>query len=341
MASRGLLLMNLGTPDAPTTPAVRRYLAEFLADPRVIDINPVMRWLLLHLIILRTRPKLSAEAYQKIWTEAGSPLLVNSKKFTAALEAELQGRFQVQLGMRYGNPSLEFALKQLITKRALMLVLFPLYPQYAASSTASSLARVSSLLARGWDVPAIKVVPAFYAHPAYLNAFAEVIQPVVRDTSAEYLLFSFHGLPERQIRRSDPTGRTCLASEQCCDQIRDVNANCYRAQAHATARGLAQRLGVAPSQFSVSFQSRLGGTPWIKPYTDEVLPALVGRGVKRVAVICPSFVADCLETLEEIGIRGRQSFLGAGGEELVLVPSLNSHPTWVRAAAQIVDEATG
>ena len=208
------------------------------------------------------------------------------------------------------------------------MVVFPLYPQYAASSTASSLAAVFAEAGRRWTVPALQVVEAFYDQPAFLDAFAAVGAPILADGGYDHVLFSFHGLPERHMRKGDPTGAHCLASATCCDAIGPANRDCYRAQSYATARRLADRLGLAAGGWSVSFQSRLGRTPWIHPYTDKVLDELAARGVKRLAVFCPAFVADCLETLEEIALRGRDQFRAAGGEELTLIPSLNATPAW-------------
>lgn len=337
---RGLLLMNLGTPDAPTTRAVRRYLREFLSDPRVIDIHPMAQWLLLNLGILVFRPRKSAKQYRSIWEERGSPLLLRSLDFTQKLALELAGEFEVELGMRYGNPSLEQALQRLKAKKVNSITLMPLYPQYAASSTSSSLEKAYRLIGKAWDVLPTRVVPPFFDQPGYLDALAAVAAPAIRQSRAQHVLFSFHGLPERHIRKSDPTGSHCLASPQCCDQIGAANFNCYRAQAFYTAREAARRLGIPAPGFSVSFQSRLGRTPWIRPYTDLWVPELAGRGVHRLAVLCPAFVADCLETLEEIGIRARESFRSAGGEELILVPCMNDHSAWVRAAADLARAAT-
>jgi len=332
----GLLLINLGTPDAPTSSAVRRYLREFLSDPRVIDIHSLPRWFLLNFAILVFRPRKSAKLYRKIWDARGSPLLLHSLEFTQQLAGELEGEFEVELGMRYGNPSLKDALERLRAKKVQSITLMPLYPQYAASSTASSLERAYRLIGEGWDVPPIRVVPPFFDQPSFLDALATSSGALIRQSRADHVLFSFHALPERHIRKSDPVGNHCLASSQCCDQIGAANANCYRAQAHYTAREVARRIGIAPQGFSISFQSRLGSGAWIRPHTDVLVPELARRGVRRLAVLCPAFVADCLETLEEIGIRARESFLAAGGEELILVPCLNAHPLWVRAAANLV-----
>jgi ferrochelatase len=339
---KGLLLVNLGTPDAPETGPVRRYLREFLSDPRVIDIHPVGRWLLLNLFILPFRPAKSAEAYRKIWTERGSPLLVFSQELAAEVARRLRGEYAVELAMRYGNPSLPDAVARLKQLGVDEFIVLPLYPQEAASSTSSTLARVYEVLGERWDVPPVRAVPAFHDHPSFLDAFAQVARPVIAEARADHVLFSFHGLPERQIRKSDPSGRVCLAATSCCDRLTDVNRHCYRAQSFATARALAERLGLAADGYSVSFQSRLGRTPWIGPYTDVVLPELAKKGVKRLAVMCPAFVADCLETLEEVAIRAREQFVGeCGGESLTLVPSLNAHPAWVDAVVRLVRESAG
>ncbi|MDQ3262045.1 MAG: ferrochelatase [Myxococcota bacterium] len=332
---RGLLLLNLGTPDAPNPPEVRRYLREFLMDPRVVDLNPVGRWLLVHLAILPTRPKQSAEAYRKVWTPEGSPLLVHSRALTEEVAKRLEGEFVVELGMRYGNPSIPSAIERLKQRGARSLTVFPLYPQNAASSSSSSFARIYEVLAQDWEVLPLRAVEPFHHDPGFLDAFAEVARPVIAAQDSDHVLFSFHGLPERQIRKSDPTGGHCLSSPGCCDTLTAANRTCYRAQSYATARGVAQRLGLAPGGWSVSFQSRLGRTPWIQPFTDHVLPALAINGVRRLAVVCPSFVSDCLETLEEIAIRAREQFVKAGGESLALVPSLNAHPSWVETVVRL------
>jgi ferrochelatase len=338
---KGLLLVNLGTPDAPESGPVRRYLREFLSDPRVLDLNPVGRWLLLNLIILPTRPAKSAEAYQKVWMKEGSPLLVHSRALEAAVAERLRGEYEVELAMRYGNPSLPEAVKALRSRGVKEFILLPLYPQEAASSSSSTLARAYEVLAEPWDVPAVRTVPAFHDHPGFLDAFAAVARPVIAEARADHVLFSYHGLPERHMRKSDPSGRHCLGSEGCCEVLTDVNRHCYRAQCFATTRALAERLELPRERYTVSFQSRLGRTPWIKPYTDIVLPELAKQGVKRLAVMCPAFVADCLETLEEVGLRARDQFLECGGESLTLVPSLNSHPAWVDAVVRLVREADG
>jgi ferrochelatase len=338
---KGVLLVNLGTPDAPEPGPVRRYLREFLSDPRVLDIHPVGRWLLLNFIILPVRPGKSAEAYQKVWSKEGSPLLVHSRALAAAVAERLRGEYEVELAMRYGNPSLPDAVKALRARGVKEFILLPLYPQEATSSTSSTVARAYEVLAEPWDALPVRVVPAFHDHPGFLDAFAEVARPVIAEARADHVLFSYHGLPERHMRKSDPSGQHCLSSASCCDVLTDVNRHCYRAQCFATTRGLAERLGLAPGGYTLSFQSRLGRTPWIKPYTDLVLPELAKKGVKRLAVMCPAFVADCLETLEEVGLRAREQFIESGGESLTLVPSLNAHPAWVDTVVRLVRETDG
>lgn len=336
----GLLLINLGTPDEPTAPAVRRYLREFLGDPRVLDMNGVGRKLLLELVILPTRPAKSAAAYQSIWdAKRGSPLLYHSQDLAAGVAAKLGDAWKVELAMRYGTPSIADGLAKLSAAQCDRIVVLPLFPQYASSSTGTAVARVMELAGKAWTVPPIDVVPAFYDDPGFLGAFATVGAPVLAESRPDHVLFSFHGLPVRQVTKTDPAAGTpqahCYANDTCCDTL--ANPSCYRAQCYATARSLAQRLDLPADKFTVCFQSRLGRTPWIQPYTDAVIDELAKKGVKRLAVFCPAFVADCLETIEEIGMRAVEQWKEAGGEELVLVPSLNATPTWIDAVAAIAE----
>jgi ferrochelatase len=247
----------------------------------------------------------------------------------------------VELGMRYGRPSIPEAIERLRQAGATRLVVAPLYPQYSSSATGSSLEAVFAELARRHVVTPVAVLPAFYEDPGFISAFAAVGAPVLAREKPDHVLFSFHGLPERHVKASDHSGSHCLQSAGCCDAIGPANRDCYRAQCHATARTLAVRLGLAPGSWSICFQSRLGRTPWIKPYTDVLLDELAKDGKKRLCVFCPAFVADCLETLEEIGIRAREQFVAAGGESLTLVPSLNASPAWVDALVALLRRTGG
>jgi ferrochelatase len=331
------LLLNLGTPEAPEPREVRRYLREFLSDPRVIDLPAIWRALFVYLVILPVRPRRSAEAYRKIWTARGSPLLFHGWDLATKLGDALGA--PVELGMRYGRPSIAGALARLRAQGLDRIAVLPLFPQYSSAAWGSAVERLFADASRLANVPAFEVVPPFYDHPAFVEAFAAVARPVLADLAPERVIMSFHGLPERQIAKSDESGGAhCLRSEACCERIVDANRFCYRAQCFATARAIAARLELPPDRWEVAFQSRLGRTPWIRPYTDVRVREIAAGGVKRVAVLCPSFVADCLETLEEIGIRAHEDFRAHGGDELRLVPSLNSEPVWVEGAARILRE---
>jgi ferrochelatase len=337
----GLLLVNLGTPDSPAPADVRRYLDEFLSDARVLDIPAWRRRLVLDLFILPRRPRASGEAYAKIWTERGSPLLFHSRDLAARVQERLGPEVVVDLAMRYGNPSIPAALTRFRTAGIDRIVVFPLYPQYASASTGSTVERVFQEAGRRWNTPFLQVVPPFYDHPAYIGAFAAVAEPVLREVRPERVLFSFHGLPERQVQKSDETGDHCLRRDGCCEAMGTANRNCYRAQCTRTARLLADRLGVPEPARVLCFQSRLGRTPWIRPYTDEVVRTLAREGVRRAVILSPGFVADCLETLEELGMRAADDFRANGGERLQLVPSLNASPAWVEGVVTLVREASG
>jgi protoporphyrin/coproporphyrin ferrochelatase len=334
----GVLLINLGTPDSPSVPDVRRYLREFLSDPRVIDINPLGRALLLNLVILPFRPAKSGKAYASIWTEAGSPLLVHSRHLTEALARKLGPTYVVELAMRYGSPSIPDALARLVAAQPAKIVVLPLFPQYSSAATGSAVDRVYEVIGKAWNVPPVETLGAFYDDPGFIDAFAEVARRHLDPFRPDFVLFSYHGLPERHVHKSDPSGRHCLQSPTCCDRIVPENRYCYRAHCFATTRALAAKLGLSADGHSVSFQSRLGRTPWIHPYTDLVLPELARAGKKRLAVMSPAFVADCLETVEEIGIRAKEQWRSVGGEDLLLVPSLNAEPGWVDAVARMVRE---
>ncbi|MNR99313.1 Ferrochelatase [compost metagenome] len=329
----GCLLINLGTPDSPNTPDVRVYLKEFLSDPRVVDLPALGRWLLLNAVILPFRPAKSGKAYRTIWSDAGSPLLMHCRALQAAVQERLGPEIPVELGMRYGRPSIKSALEALRDKGVDRIVVLPLYPHNASSSTGSSLELVYRELGTWWDVPALSVVEPFYDDPGFIAAWKEISAPILDAMQPDHVLFSFHGLPERHLSRSVGGHPIC---EGECGPIGPSNRNCYRGQSFTTARALAETLSLPADTYSVSFQSRLGTTPWIRPFTDEVLVELAKKGVKRLAVFSPAFTADCLETLEEIGMRAKETFLEHGGEDLQLIPSLNATPRWVDAVLTLL-----
>lgn len=326
-----LVLVNLGSPDEPTPKAVGRYLREFLMDPQVIDRTFWLRALLVNAIIVPFRRSRSARAYQKIWTDKGSPLKIHTADLAREVQRELGPEWRVDWAMRYGSPSLQSLLQLLSNEQPKELVILPLYPQWAKSSTGTVVELVRRHLARLSGQT--EVVSAFYEEESFLEAFVERIQNHWRGENDGHLLFSFHGLPERHMRETDPGPEGCLSRPGCCEKMTDRNQNCYRAQCYSTARGLAERLNAKAGQWSVSFQSRLGREPWIQPFTDVVMPELARAGHRRIVVACPAFVADCLETIEEIGIRAKQE-LAALNTEVVLVPSLNSEALWVKGVAR-------
>jgi ferrochelatase len=313
----GILLVNLGTPDAPTPKAVRRYLAEFLSDQRVVEIPRVVWWPILHGVVLRTRPAKSAAKYATIWSDEGSPLWVWTRKQALRLLGSLGERGHavlVQPAMRYGNPSIASALDALKQQGATRILVLPLYPQYAASTTASSLDAVQAWARRVRRVPELRVVNQFHDDSGTIDALAARVQEHwMREGRGRMLVMSFHGLPARSLTLGDP----------------------YHCQCLKTARLLAERLGLPSTEYQVTFQSRFGRARWLEPYTDATLRKLAQQGHERVDVICPGFVSDCLETLEEIGIEGRSAFLAAGGKAFHLIPCLNDSPAWIEALARI------
>ena len=337
----GVLLVNIGTPDAPRTKEVRKYLRQFLSDPRVLNISPFVRAFVLNLIILPFRPAKSASAYRKIWTDKGSPIIVCGEEFTRKIQKRLDekfpDRFVVKLAMRYGSHSIEQAMDEFQSAGIGNIRVFPLYPQYASATVGSTMEEVFRVASKFWNVPNITTLPLFYDNPRFIKSFADVARENIDVEEFDHFLFSFHGLPERHIIKSDLShGKHCLADKDCCTKIGATNFFCYRAHCYATARLISQELGLSGSRYTVSFQSRLGRDPWLKPYTDVLLKTLPKRGIKRLAIFSPAFVADCLETIEELGIRGAKDFLAAGGEKCVLVPSLNLHPTWIETAVDLI-----
>jgi len=315
----GVLLANLGTPDAPTAPALRRYLREFLLDPRVIEINRALWWTILHVAILPTRPKVSAALYRKVWTAEGSPLLVITRRQAAAVAAvltrEVGTPLQVAVGMRYGNPSIRAALRELAGKGCRRILVLPLYPQYAAVTTGSTFDAVAAELKTWRWVPEVRTVHHYHDVPAYTDALAASIREAwAAGGQAEKLLFSFHGIPQRYFDAGDP----------------------YFCNCHKTARLAAERLGLPRDRWEISFQSLFGREEWIKPYSEQTIKAMARSGVKSLDVVCPGFSADCLETLEEIDEQNREFFLHAGGETYRYIPALNDRPDHVRVLADVV-----
>jgi protoporphyrin/coproporphyrin ferrochelatase len=332
---KGVLLVNLGSPDSPSVPDVRKYLREFLMDERVLDINWFTRFCIVHFGILPRRPKQSAHAYQTIWTPAGSPLIVISRNVQLKLQSRV--RVPVELAMRYQNPSIENAIRRLATHGVTELLLIPLFPHYAMSSYESAVERVKALSARLGPKMQLQVQSPYYDQPDYIAALTGSAEQYLR-REFDHLLFSFHGVPERQIRKSDPTGCHCLNSASCCQTPSVAHATCYRAQCLATMRAFVRAAALPEQKFSFAFQSRLGRDPWLKPYTDLEFTRLAAAGVKKLLVICPAFVSDCLETLEEIEIRGRESFLKAGGSEFTFIPCLNEHPLWLGTLEKMIKD---
>ena len=329
MTDHALLLVNLGSPASTEVADVRRYLNQFLMDPHVIDLPWPLRRLIVAMILIR-RPAASAEAYRSIWWEEGSPLMVLSRRLQAKV-AERWAHGPVELAMRYGEPSIDSGLQRLAAQGVRRVTLVPLYPQFADSTVTTVVEETRRAMAARGHSFAVDVLPPFYDQPEYLEALAASVRPHL-EQGFDHLLLSYHGLPERHLHKSDPTGSHCLKDADCCRRASGaVLASCYRAQCLGTSEGLVARLGLGEEQWSMSFQPRLGRAKWIEPYTDATLERLAREGVKKLLVMCPAFVADCIETLEEIGDEGRTAFRAAGGDDLVLVPCLNDHPQWVEA----------
>jgi protoporphyrin/coproporphyrin ferrochelatase len=330
--SKGVLLVNLGSPDSTSVSDVRRYLNEFLMDGRVIDTSWPLRRFIVGMILIN-RPKESAHAYEKIWTPEGSPLVVTSRHVQKKLQELVT--IPVELAMRYQNPSIESAIRKLAAQKIDGLLLIPLFPHYAMSSYESAVERVKEVAAKLAPQMKITVQPPYFDSPDYIAALVAGAKDCL-ETGYDHLLFSFHGIPERHLQKSDPTGCHCLKMENCCEVSSPAHATCYRAQCFKTVAAFVKLAGIPKEKFSVSFQSRLGRDPWLKPYTDFELAKLPKRGVKRLFVICPAFVSDCLETLEEIAIRGKETFLSAGGKEFAEIPCLNGHPSWIAALEKMI-----
>jgi ferrochelatase len=353
--STGVLLINLGTPDAPTPDAVGRYLRQFLMDPFVINTFAPLRWLLVNIVIVPRRKYQSAEAYRKVQLPEGSPLLVHTRALahevgrrlathaSSVLSSEQAGRlpaqetYAVEFAMRYGNPSIESALQNLKSHEVKRIIVLPLYPQYAESSFETAVVETKKVARELGCEDSLTFLPPFYNHPGFINSSAEHIRANIDPDKTDHLLFSFHALPVSHLTKFHHDNRP--PSAECCTKVTAANQNCYRAQCFETARAIAAQLELHADDYTVSFQSRLGRAEWIGPNTVNVLEDLARRGIKRIAVACPSFVSDCLETVEEIGMRGRETFLEAGGESLQLIPALNADALWTAAIVDWVRDA--
>lgn len=327
----GVLLVNLGTPSNCDTASVRTYLREFLDDPRVIDLPWLIRKILLNFVILPFRPKESAKAYQKIWSKKGSPLLLNSIELQTALSKRFDDKMPIEIGMRYGSPSIASALNKLGSVDH--LIVLPLFPQYSSAATGSAMEKVYQEIKSKRTQPNLIILRDFFSYPDFLKAQAQIIADKKEDPSS-HLLLSYHGLPEQHLIK----GGCQSICTPVCPETNDYPRSCYRKQCYHTSRELAKRLKLSEDRYSTSFQSRLGKTPWIRPYTDHTLTNLIEQGIKNIAIACPSFVADCLETLEEIGIQAKEQWHSLGGEGFQLLPCLNSEHLWVDALESLVRE---
>tara|TARA_B100001094_G_scaffold134803_1_gene130564 strand:- start:3262 stop:4278 length:1017 start_codon:yes stop_codon:yes gene_type:complete len=333
---KGVLLVNLGSPDSPEKKDVKKYLAQFLMDERVIDEPLWLRTLLVKGIILNTRPKKSAKAYKKIWWDEGSPLIVLSKRLLKKVDKMTS--VPISLAMRYGNPSIEKGIKELSDKGVTDILLIPLYPQHAMASTETILVLAEEI--RNDLFPHIEFtnLPAFYNHPDYIRVLSNSIQDYLKGKDWDHLLFSYHGIPERHIRKSDITSSHCKINGECCKVDSPAHEFCYRHQCYETTKQVVKYLELNEGTYSSSFQSRLAGQPWLKPYTDKVVENFAKTGTKKMAIVTPAFVSDCLETLEEIGMEAKEDFIDKGGEQFHVIPCLNDDIEWVKVLSRWIDE---
>ena len=336
----GILLLNLGTPDSPSTADVRKYLREFLCDRRVIDIPWLQRQLLVKCVIAPFRAAKSAKQYKEIWTKEGSPLLIHSQNLAAKLQKKMGDGFVVELGMRYQNPPVSEALNKLLKTTGLgKIIIVPLYPQYSASATSSSVEKVMELLKKQDVIPPFVFTGPFYDNPLFIEAFAKIWKQKYKLEEYDYFLFSYHGLPERHIKTASAERNMKCNLNGCCDNISSQNYFCYRASCFHTTKLLAEALQLKQGTYSASFQSRLGKDPWIKPYTDYTIIEKAKSGVKKMLVFSPAFVADCLETIYEVKVEYARLFKEHGGETLHLAESLNDNDEWVSALEQIIGKS--
>ncbi|UOB16031.1 ferrochelatase [Abyssalbus ytuae] len=333
---KGVLLVNLGSPDSTDVKDVKKYLDEFLMDERVIDVPYLLRAFIVKGIILNTRPKRSAEAYKKIWWEEGSPLIVLSER----LQKKVQELTNVPIGlaMRYGNPSIKTGLDELASQGVTEVLLVPLYPQFAMATTETILVLAEKIRKKHFPQMSFTTLPAFYNHRDYVRVLSNSIKNELEDKEWEHILFSYHGVPERHIKKSDITRSHCKIDGQCCKTPSEAHRFCYRHQCYETTRQVAEYLGFEEGTYSTSFQSRLGKDPWLQPYTDQTIEGFAAGGTKKMAIVTPAFVSDCLETLEEIGMEGKEAFIEAGGEEFHVVSCLNDNKEWTEVLSRWINE---
>lgn len=329
----GVLLINLGTPDSPSARDVRKYLFEFLNDPRVIDIPAVARFFLVNFVIVPFRAPKSAKIYKELWTEKGSPILLYGESVQKKLQAELGGNFKVELGMRYQNPGLDEVLNRMRKQNYEKIIIIPLFPQYASASTGSAIDKAMNIISKWWVIPEIKIISQFYDNKKYLDAVVEQSRKYNID-DYDHILFSYHGVPVRQVDKVYEDGRLC-EEHNCENEITPDNKYCYKATCYATTRLLAERLNINEDNYTVCFQSRLD-KKWLEPFTDRIILEQTKKGAKNLLVFSPSFVADCLETTIEIGNEYQQLFRESGGEKLQLVESLNDSPVWIKALKEMI-----
>ncbi|MDI1254771.1 MAG: ferrochelatase [Flavobacterium sp.] len=333
---KGVLLVNLGSPESPNARDVKPYLDEFLMDARVIDVPYFLRALLVRGIILRKRPEKSAAAYKKIWWEEGSPLIVISQRMHAKVEQHVE--VPVSLAMRYGNPSIMSGLQELHDKGVDEVLLFPLYPQHAMASTETILVLAEELRKKHFPQMKFTIVPAFYNKPDYIKDLANSIQKYLKHFEYDHLLFSYHGIPERHIRKTDITKSHCKINGSCCNTPSPAHEFCYRHQCYETTKQVVKLLGIPEGKYSQTFQSRLAGDKWLTPYTDVEVNKMPAKGIKNLAVVTPAFVSDCLETLEEIAMEASHQFKENGGENFMAIPCLNDGDEWSQTVAKWINE---
>jgi len=331
----GVLIVNLGTPDEPDRPSVYRYLKQFLLDARVIDISWLARNLLVRGIIAPFRSGSSSKLYKKLWTKDGSPLKFYGQKLVAGVTELLDDNYEIELAMRYQNPSIEEGLKRLRSKLVDKIIVFPLFPHYASASTGSVHEEVMRIVSKWQVIPELELINSYYDLPEMIEVFAENARTNFDVGSYDHVLFSYHGLPQRQMKKADLSNH-CLVKENCCQNICDQNKFCYSAQCYATTKALVKKLGLFEGQYTTCFQSRLGRDPWIQPYTSDVLKERRQAGDKNLLVFCPAFVSDCLETTIEVSEEYKEEFIKMGGESVDLVPSLNDNPRWIKIVSDYI-----